>query len=357
MRYTNLAHLGAIACLSSLLYINTTSTTAGQDKALNPLVTDTLKGLERRNQQLEPIYVKYKITRIETPAWALATEPKGKKEPVGEKKIVHEAEYAKKGNSRRSFARQIEPPVLTEWAREGFWIFNGEVAVRKSNRPNEYLLSKKPVVNLMAPTIEELTHETELLVLLREANSGSSSVLVNATEDTKGIETRRFLHITHPKSKWTNKATLLPQREFSTVRHEIRNEKNSLVDVVDIDKYENFSGITLPMVISQKHFLVDGKLGYSVQLEVTRVALEDSGVPDDLFRFDFPPESHLFDEDLGVAVRKAELAESHLKEIADRLAPPSLWQRWRVIIIAIFVPLLFTVIRWRIRLRVAKSTT
>lgn len=350
--------IAAIACfVASALATKFAPIAASQDKAPNPLIADTLKGVENRAKQLDPVYVKYKVTRVETPAWVGATEAKGKKggaSGTAEKTVVLEAEYARKENKQWSFARQVSPLDLPEWERESFWLYNGELAVRQSNRPNEYLLSKKPTLRLMAPTPENLTHEARLVALLREVVSGSPSAVVNATEEAKGGETRRLLRVEFPKTKWTNKVALLPKREYSITRYEVYNAKGGPVDIVEVERIEDINGIAFPMTLTQKHYLGGGELGYRVQLEVSHVALDEPGVPDSLFQFEFPPDSQLFDEDLGVVVRKTEIAESHLKDVVDRLAPPPpLWRRWWAILLMVAGAILLAglIVRWRMRSR------
>ncbi len=332
----------------------------GQEKKKNG--DETLKRVlatyEARTQQMNPIYVRYRVTEIETAAWVVVSRNlKNADGLLPEQSTRKEGEYARKGNKIRSFVHLVDAPpgvpVLTDWNRESFWIYNGEISIRKSNREKEYLLTKKtdPWWWLEPPTM--ICPEEGVLSSLRQWVAGSSKAVSQVTERMDGDRRIIDVDIQYPDTKWSNKIRFLPDKDYAIEHMESFNAIGGRVEVKDVTAFQTVNGLIYPKSAVRKHYMREGKLASTHLLEVDSVELDAGKVPDSLFQFEIPKGSTLFDEDLKTTVRQSEVSESQLDEVVRRLAPPiPLWKRWWMIAAAVVGA---AILVWLYRVRFRKQ--
>lgn len=322
-----------IACLVAIALVSPQS--GAEDKIDEGTVKAIHRAYQDASRQLDPVHVYYKITLIETPEWVRVTSS-GKKDQnreVAGRIFQLEAEYARSGLKIMSRAKRLDldngRPPPSEWERESFWLYNGQVAVRKSNQENTYLITKNATPNWMAELPTSVSRGDTLLKTLDEWLTAPNTVVGTKTEDRVACQKVLLLDLVYPESKWKNTIRLLPERGFTISQFESIDSNRRPVDIAEVTDFHDVNGIHYPKKVTAKHYMSHSRLGYTQILEVSSVLTEARQIPDGMFRFEFPPGSQVWDEDTKTMVRQSELTESHLREVVRQLAPtPSLWKRW-----------------------------
>lgn len=223
------------------------------------ILNKVLKSVKNRINQLENSYIRYRIEKIETRDWLTAAMGKKVDKPIlSDRKTLFEAEIAFKGQKRRSYTKQLEPVPeaneLASWQAENFIIYNGEISVRKSGRPNEFIISKKQTNNSVAEEPSNLIHETgfaDALSCFLGHNKNPDNIDVKVTSDTERMTT---ITITFPKTKWTNVVKLDPMKDFAILSYEIYNGNGGRVQTASVVDQEEINGVTYPKTIVDNNY-------------------------------------------------------------------------------------------------------
>ena len=304
-----------------------------QDKEGADFLARILEVYKTRADQMNPIYIRYQIQTVETSAWVRVKSPNGGP-PGSEGRTTRvEAGYARKGERVWSFARHSDTAVESAWRREDFCLYNGKTSVRKSGRENEYIVSARPPDVFVAQLPTSISHEREALAALKGWAAGGAPVTAKVVEQKQMGERILAAELWYSKTKWVNKITLLPDRDYAIRRYEVLDASGDPVDEADVTNIGEKNGLNYPMGATLKHYMANRQLGFTQTLTVDEIETEAGKVPDRLFQFEFPPNSQIYDEDTKTYVRQSELTESHLNEVARELShPPPLWQRWWVVL-------------------------
>lgn len=292
----------------------------GEETPETKVLQEVLHVIETRRERMNPLWVRYEVHRIVTPAW--------QKGARGGREDSHsEAEYACKGTKTRSW---VAPGNSGAGRQEDFIIFNGEVQIQPSNKENEYILSKAPSVKRTAPSPLSITGADGFFQSLKSWQAGKTKIAglsVTRGQD-KDDEPLAVVEIRYGTG-WRNKAWLLPDRGYALRRIEVYNAKDEFVDRSQVLEFMTVNGLIYPKRGQSEHFLAGGKLGFTETFQVSRLETEAGKIPDSLFRFDVPEGASVWDDDLKVMVRNTELTQSHLNEVLLRLGTPqSLWKKW-----------------------------
>jgi hypothetical protein len=101
--------IGCLAALSSILVAYTGHDAAfAQDAAGRETLTNLLHMYEARDEQRNPIWVRYTLTTIDSAAFKRALNEPESGADIPQKA---DAEYANKGTQTRSWKRVMEPPM------------------------------------------------------------------------------------------------------------------------------------------------------------------------------------------------------------------------------------------------------
>lgn len=325
------------------------------EQQLDPSLQRVLRAYRSRADQLNPVFVRYRLTRSESGDWVKAMDAhQGNKAPAAARELTDEVEYARKGDKIWQRARRISPTSGRSWDREDFVLFNGRHSVRKTNRENQYVISKTLEDRWAAQLPLYFCRESAVMQMLQEWADGKTATAAAVSQSTEEGQPVLIADVRYPKTKWANKIWLLPLRDYGVRRFEVFDPANKLVNRVEVSDYRDVNGTPFPSKASETHYMGSGRLGYTATYEVLSVETDSGQVPDSLFHFEFPPGSEVHDADSGTVVRQTELAESRLNEAVQELAPPSLWRRWWVVgaVIVVFIGSAVLLVRWHRRVRV-----
>jgi hypothetical protein len=323
-----------LACVG-LTYL-AAQTVLSQPVAGDASIKQVLDVYRQRDNQMNPIHVRYRIIEQYHPAW-LSTKSISQRDGWLPTRTL-EAEYARKGNKILSYAKQVAPEASNDWEREQFWLRGDDASIRKSNKKGEYLITKRPDEMFAARPPTSVTLEREMLSSLRQWEAGTNPIAATAVERMEDGKRILFAELRYKKTGWSNKLRLLADRDYAIDRYDVVNAKGGPVDSVTVDAVGTFQGLAYPTKAILKHYMGDGSPAYTIDLAVGSVELDPAKIPDTLFQFTFPPGSQIYDEYTKSYVRHTELTESHLGEIARNLAHRSpIWGRWWFIVTLIGV--------------------
>ena len=311
-----------------------------------------LEAFGKRVEKTNPIWVQLEWTHLETEDWQRVARRAKKPEP---QTWVEEWEFARKGTKTRVWQRQHRAGV-NEWSRDQFRIYNGEIEISPSNEKNVFVVSTTPdkVLNLADASPFDIVGEETLHGFLKLWAKGQAQVTVRADSETREMGERvRVVELDAPKTKWKDKCWFLPEKDWILLRQESYNEKGGPVDKWRGSDYREAQGLFYPKQGRHEHYLANGALGYTVLVDVKLVEVAANKIPDSLFEFEIPKDASVYDNDLKVMVRNADLTQSHLDEVIKRIAPsPPLWRRWWLITAsAACLILLASVAYWRAKHR------
>ncbi len=272
-----------------------------------------------RQEQFNPIWIRYKIERVVSAAGQAQTT---KKKINTRTKEVYQAEFARKGAKRRIWYKR-------EDGQENFVLFNGDVQITPSGRPNEYMITKKPTNQTPVPLPLEMTGEGHLSRVIKLWIAGELKLKKVSAVKQRGADGNELLVLELTSmNNWRDKYWILPDREHSVRRFEMYTDKGRLLGRGEVLAYDEKQDIVYPIRGRCETFQSDGSLGSSEEFAIEAMKLEASQVPDDLFRFAFPRDASIWDQDLKTPVRRTEVAQSHLDEVVQHIEPRSVWRSW-----------------------------
>ena len=326
----------------------------GADDATNATLRKVLSTFVARRELMNPIFAKYRITTAETADWVKATAGPDSNHAAGARDVLIEAQYARKGVQSLTRIARVKPELVggpEGWLGLDFTLYNGYTSVWKSGKEGEYMISKKPANRTSVQSPLEFARELPVLQTLQDwaDQTMATSAMIAKTEYAGQPELLVTLVFT--KTGWKNKIWLMPDREYVVRRCEVYNSADEPVSRVEVTSFRDVNGVPFPMAATETHYMSKKRLGYTAKMEVLNVEMDARGVPDSLFQFEFPATATIYDTDLKVFVRRTEVAESHLNEAIERLAPPSLLRRWMyVALVPIAVgAVALVLLRWRKR--------
>ncbi len=308
------------------------------------------KGLVARDEQLNPVWVRFRVTRQESAEWMRGF---GGGKAADERRWEAEGEYARKGEKVRTRTRLLAPEPASDWAREQTFLYNGEIEVRPAAIENMYLLSRKWEKLQAIEQPLEITGENTLRALLQNWIEGKEKFTrVSAAETERQDGKRVFALEWYNPEKWRFRLQVLPDDGWALKRWESFDERKEFVDRCEVEQFETVSGIVLPKTGRAEHYMKGNVLGTSTHFAVESVETQASRVPDSLFQYEFPPDAVLYDMDNKVSIRSSVAAESYLAEIVRRLGPPRRqWLKWVGVVAGGFGLLIAggAAVRWRRR--------
>lgn len=319
--------VGAAASFAVLICASSLNQTTGQNPATDEILNRVRQGLNHRHQQMSPIWVRFDLHVNQTKDWWEATRPE---KDSGDKRLSYQiAEFAFKGNKCFWKVENIDAD-LSEWAREDFLVYNGEVEITQSNSPRQYLITRTRTGHQLAEPPLAVVGEDDLRLLLNQWAEGKWKFKkVVATQMTEQGEDLILLDILFPPPGWRNKYWLLPDNDFQVRRYEQYDGNGKPVNKGIALEVSNEKGIPYPTRGKKDHYMGGGKLGFTVDFQVRSIESQPGKIPDSLFIFEFPEDASVYDEDLKVFVRNTDLTESHLAEVIRRAGGHrNLWREW-----------------------------
>jgi len=283
---------------------------------------------DARKAQQNPIWVKFTARTTESVAWQKAWGNAGAET---DRVLTLEAEYAVRGNMSRTWARtQVgrEGPLV----REGFTVYNGAICVSSSNKPGAYLVSSQPTQAQETEPPLGLIGEEVLRGLLEYAESKKEhldGITAKIEHDKQGEEVCALgMAATQPYG-WTFRFWLNVSQDYVVQRSETLDREGDPVDQTQADGYMSANGIWFPTGGATSHYLAGGILGYKTEFSVSSVKTSARDIPDSLFRFTFPDDAEIFDQDRGVTVRNIEQCQADWDRIIALAAQPrEFWGHW-----------------------------
>jgi hypothetical protein len=303
-----------------------------------------IKIYDDRQEQFNPIWVRYQLNRFESPAWQKAF---GRKLPALRWTI--QAEFAQKGNKTRSWCNRKHPSFAPLDISEDFFVFTGDITIGVSNQKNTYFISKKKEEKYAAETPWSLSGEENLLKGLKwwKAKQPELPGMIIRDQEIDGKK-NILLQWTDSSTTWKVTCWFLPDQGWLLRAQEIRNETGVVIDRSEVQETETVGGIVFPKRIEKEHFIKGGELATKDIMQVSTIETQPSKIPDRLFQYEFTKDDVLWDNDLKVVVRQPEVYQSHLKEVIERAGPPKRpWISW--LVLTLLVVCGTVAIAWRLR--------
>lgn len=314
----------AFACVVLALGVGVSAGCVSSDE---DTLRDVLARYERRGEQLNPIWIRYRLKHVESKGWLALNKQKVQ----GDHRWEELAEYARKGTKRRSSVVR-EDSRLQPWQREDSIIYTGETLIGRGAEADLFWVSKKDDGRRLAESPFEMAYDTHMLDLLRRWNAKKSETAVSSSTE-EGVGGRAVVFdFRHAKSKWRGKYWLWPAKEWAVYRAQTYTD-GALNHDTEVSEYGLINGIHYPKRIAYRLKLASGVTGKTVEMEVTSIETDPNKIPDSLFEFRFPKNASIYDEDLKVLVRSKELAQSHLDEVVRRAAGPR-FKTWHWVLAA-----------------------
>jgi hypothetical protein len=300
-----------------------------QAPAASGEILKVLAAFRNRGQALNPIDVRYRLARTETAAWAGAMQRDSKSSKGSERLVESDARFACKGAKVWASVVRRTPPVSNDWGREDFVLYNGEHTVTKSNKPNEYFITKAPITKWpVQPPLAFVREEFVKGVLSGWADQSVPSTAA-ARETAEGGERLLRIDITYKVNRSITSIWVLPAKDYALRKFESRLSNGGLIDQLEITESKEFQGVCFPTRAVNRHYMAGGRLGYTEQMQVDQVELDPANVPDRLFQFEFPANADIYDLDRQSMVRRTDVSESQLDAAVRGLAVDRpLWTRW-----------------------------
>ncbi len=306
---------------------------------------EILHTYEKREEQLNPVWIRFHTTYWESRAWrailARGEEPQ-------EARWTVEGDFARKGVKRRSWSQKGRPSPTGEWDAEQFFIYNGEAEISRIFKQEVYTITKAPQSLYVSEPPFRIAGEHQLLSDLSYWSTGKP-VHISVVPEV-GEERCMRLEVRYPNGAH-NKFWLLPGKGWSIRRREAYNEQNGPMNFSDIKETGVFQGIPYPKTGRRENYMNTGALGATVEFEVDLFETCAAHIPDSLFLVDIPKTADVYDGDLHVTVRNTEVQESHLKEVVARAAGRGGWGWWLWAGVGIFVLALAGSAAWFYRRR------
>jgi hypothetical protein len=338
-----------LLALLSLLCGSLASLDAAEDKELK--AKDVLNNIrvlyEKRSDQMNPIWVRYKITRRLSVAWQQATHMTN---IAGEARFEDEGEYARKGSRLWSW-RKTNDPRIQPWSRDTFVVYNGEISISKSSQENTYLISTKWDESLVSAPPTSIMREKAVLGALTRWHKGDDKLFHLSVLEKPGGDEPSVMVVgwTHEKSGWRINCWFLPEKGWVLQRYESYDKSNHPVDKTVVTAYKDIGGICFPTAGERRHYMGGGALGETIAFQVESIETQAGKISDNLFAFKIPEDALIWDVDNKAIIRKTDLAQSHLNELVRRAEPRGIeWWRWTLLglLVAELVVLGLLVLKW-----------
>jgi hypothetical protein len=289
------------------------------------ILSTLLREFQRRQEQHDPIWVKFKIDHFEAPAWKPANQAADQN--PNSSRVSYDGEYARKGTKTRSWAGH--PNGLNPLR-----IFNGEVTIQQSAKSNRFILSNKADSLTMTEPPWSILGEEQIRQELQLWADGKAPITSISVSEVPSVDGNGLLTIewVSSSSGWKHKCWVMPAQDWSLHRYEVYNDQGGPISAAEATRFMTIGGAVFAASGGRKNFLRSGELGRTDDFEVQSLVTSAREVPDRLFQVDFPPDAEIWDEDLKVFVRNSEIAQSHLDEIIRRAtAPRSMFLSWLLI--------------------------
>jgi len=328
-----------------------------------------LAAFEQREEQLNPIWVKYRVEQFQSAAMGRLLD-RGSRGPRGAQSgnqykdlsFSVEAEIARKGQMLRTsrLAPTIEGGKLVPHDAPFVHVYDGKRVIRYDDFRSQgaearpvYQVSRDPekAAGYASPT--RLAGESVLRTTLR--NWRDKKVVYEWTVTWKAADKGERLLALDFKAQngAVTKAIVLPDLGFGLRQLQVFSPTGVCALDWRDGKYELFEGLPYPVSGVRTEYDANGNIMEKHILKVLSVVTQWDQVPDSLFAMEVPREAELQDVDRKLRIRDPDEAQAYL----DAMVRP-LWRTtrfWVVVVNVLLVLAICAVWLWRLRSRRARA--
>lgn len=331
--------------LTSMILAAVPSAATAQDAVMKQRLNELHKIYEAREQRRNPIWLQFTIVKKETPHWQKLFS-KGKASSDVTQNM--ECQFAKRGDFYHSSAKKVDPLRPNQELRS-FTICNEQFSLSTISKENTFLLQHKPEYIQHGELPFSMTREDVLCYLLAKWAHGDNPL--KAIEWNSRPEGTIELIFTCIKSGWKYQYVLDPSLEYVPLSSTSYTAANAYIDRTEVQSYESFAGIPVPIKGKLVHYADVGKVGFTSDFTVTSCKTAAGDIPDRLFHYDLPDDAIVVDMDKKITVRKTASTQRDWDDIVRLVGPrKTRWWIWTAAGIALFAAVaVIVVLRRRAR--------